>query len=249
MKRWKMVGFLILLIVFCSFLNDRALAGLSEEQIKAFRSIKSVQIIVDQAYGETGGVRLPFEDVAQRILGYAGVKAVGADSKDYDATLKIEARGKAEGGIYSYPNSKDMFNPSTFYFTGADLSGTILLEAPGTPVYKKTFKGHVPTPFSIFGGPRNPSGAPFNEAFSQSGSFKAKILEAIGDLYGINPLAIALKDEDTDLREYAASILGEIKDSHAVEPLIEVLKDIIYMLEVVQHGHSGKLRIALLLSH
>lgn len=235
MKRWKMVGFFITLSIFCAFLNDQALAGLSEEQIKAFRSIKSVRIVVDQAYGEAEGVSLPFKDVVQRVLGYAGVKVVGADSKEYDATLKIEARGKAKGIEYS----RFGIGPGTFYYTGADLSGVISLKSPGIPVHKKTFNGDVYPPYSIkFGGSSSPSGAPFYRAFSIVDSFISAILEIIGEVYGLNPLLIALKDIDTDVRANVAWVLRETKDTRAIKPLIEALEgfkgmDSKFLLEIV----------------
>ena len=41
----------------------------------------------------------------------------------------------------------------------------------------------------------------------------------------VKPLINALKDEDKDIRIFAAISLGRIKDDRAVEPLINAIKD------------------------
>jgi len=54
----------------------------------------------------------------------------------------------------------------------------------------------------------------------------AKSLGRIGDTRAIEPLTyLVLKDDDSDVRRYAANALGEIGDSRAVDPLIVALND------------------------
>ena len=215
----------------------------------AFRHTKTVKIIVNQSYGEAEGVSLPFEDIARRLCQYAGLQVVEAEAEDYDVTLKIQAKGEAEGNFYTG-------SISGYQYSGASLSGTITLKIPGIPAYKKYFEGYISPPFTIIDKYPDPSSAPFDWAFRKSGSFISKIIEMMGEVYGSNTLIAALKDEyryvrekvaealekigkpavelliaallkhnDSVVRRYAAEALGDIKDSRAVEPLIAALED------------------------
>jgi HEAT repeat protein len=51
-----------------------------------------------------------------------------------------------------------------------------------------------------------------------------KALKNIGDR-AVEPMIVALNDENKNVRIFAADVLGEIKDSRAVEPLITALRD------------------------
>ena len=55
-----------------------------------------------------------------------------------------------------------------------------------------------------------------------------KAIEALAKIGkpAVEPLILALKDEDTDVRVNAAGALGKIKDRRAIKPLIETLKDL-----------------------
>lgn len=53
----------------------------------------------------------------------------------------------------------------------------------------------------------------------------AKALGQIGDVRAVDPLIMALRDEDPDVRESAAEALGKIGDVRSVEPLITALRD------------------------
>lgn len=193
----------------------------TEEQLKAFRSAKTVIMIVNQSYKVEDGdeikdVSLPFEEVAKRILQYAGLKVAGNNAKYYDVTLRIQSKGEAKSIHYTIGTR----------YSAASLSGIILFESAGIQAYKKSFKGYISPPFIIGEDKyKNPSSAPFNEVFWISGSFVSKTLIMIGEVYGVNALIGALKDQEYDLRYRAIEALGEIKDNRAVEPLIAVRKD------------------------
>ncbi len=121
MGKIKFVIFLISLISFFIALNGYAMAQLTEEQLEAIHSAKTVKIIVDQSYGEGTGVSLPFEDIARRLFGYAGVKAVGPGANNYDLKIKIKAKGKALGEYYTDRDS----GKRHYIYTGASISGSI----------------------------------------------------------------------------------------------------------------------------
>ena len=189
---------------------------LYNERNPAFRHTKTVKIMVEQSYGEAKGVSLPFEDIARRLCQYAGLQIVETDAKNYDVTLKIKTNGRALGALYK---------PGTFQYSGASLSGTISLEIPRIPAYEKSFKGYIKPPDWITYRYTNPSSAPFKTALWESGSFVTKIVEMMGEVYGINTMVTTLRDEELHVQNTAAEALGEIRDRRAVEPLITALKD------------------------
>jgi len=227
MKKRNFGIFLVaLIIVMPLFVLPNAYATtISKEQIDAFRTAKTVRIVVNQSYGEAEGVSLPFEDTAKKFLEYAGLRVVSA-TENYDLMLKIEAEGQALGANYQYAG---------WLYTGASLSGSISLEAQGVPAYRKSFSGRVSPPTVTGFRSKSPADAPFRvvsisggvtrSTFHEHGSFVSKIAEIVGEVYSADSLISALKDENSDVRGGAAEALGDIKDPQAVEPLIAALKD------------------------
>ena len=53
----------------------------------------------------------------------------------------------------------------------------------------------------------------------------AFVLGKLGDARAVEPLIVALKDEDMNIRFTATLALGQLADTRAVEPLIAALKD------------------------
>lgn len=215
----------------------------------AFRHTRTVKIVVDQSYGKAKNVNLHLEELAQRLCRYAGLDEVGDNVKDYDVTLKIQAKGVAKGATY-------VGDFMGYFYTGASISVVILLKVSGIPAIKKTFKGEKEIPKTITSSSqKNPRDAPFGSALTNSG-FHTKILEMMEDAYGPNfiiaafleegdwrvhdflldklvkmgvpivaPLIAVLKDKRWRVRYNAVRALGKIKDSRAVEHLIAFLKD------------------------
>ena len=223
--------------------NCSTVSKLSKEQIEIFQHAKTVRITVEQSYGIAKDVSLPFEDLAQRLLEYAGVSVVGSDEKGYDATLRIQAKGAPIGAKYNLG----------YFYTGAKLKGEMLFEIQGNRPFKKTFEGKL-LPFkeaSVVSLQRSPSDAPIPYLFEKY--FPPAIFEMIGEIYGVHyfisalkdpryresaleqltkignpavePLITALKEEDIPVRIGAARALREIKDNRALEPLMVALKD------------------------
>lgn len=198
---------------------------LYNERHPTFRNTRTVKITVKQSYGKAEDVSLPFEAVAQKLAKYAGLNLVGADDKDYDVTLKIQARGNARGAYYtrSFP-----YSLAGYQYSGAFLSGMITLEIPGIRTYKKTFEAEIKPPSEIKGEFPTPSDAPFLDAYLNS-EFLVKILEMMGKFYGPTCLCAALKEEDLSgphryIQYRAKEELIKI-GKPAVEPLIVSLKN------------------------
>jgi HEAT repeats len=202
-----------------------------------------VRITVAESYGIAKGVSLPFEDLAQTLLKYAGLRVVSSDEKSYDATLRIQAKGSPIGAKYNLG----------YFYTGARFKGKILFEIQGGRSFKKKFDGEL-LPFkkeSVLYLQRSPSDAPFPYLFDKF--FRPAIFDMIGEIYGVHywisvlkdlryhenaleklikigepavePLITALEDKDISVRVGAARALGGIKYNRALEPLIVTLKD------------------------
>jgi hypothetical protein len=224
MKKFKPVILLISFSLFFVILNGYVIAQPSKKQIEAFHSAKTVQIVVEQSYGEAKDVSLPIMDVARRLLEYAGLQVVGSNVKNYDLYIKIEAEGKALSFSYT---------PGGKLYTGASLAGSISFEISGIPIYKKSFDAIKSPPYPTYSPHisgsneeyRAPSGAPFEELLYGQGTVGSKIVEMMTEIYGITCVIAGLKDEDENVRESTAEALGWIKDPRAVEPLIAALED------------------------
>lgn len=200
---------------------------LSPEHIEAFRSAKTMRLSVKQQYRtpsnkEIRDVKLPFKDVAEGVFNIVGVQAVGSDAWEYDLEVKIEATGRALGTSYS---------PGGWLYSGAYLKGTISIEIPGRYVYTKSFEGQRDPPHEIasmlFIEFRTASGAPFIDVFFDSFYM---ISDMVYEIYGIDPLILALKNSVKGIRIGAAQTLGEIKDSRAVEHLVSAMEDSDWMV-------------------
>ena len=221
MKKFKPVLFLISLSLFFAILNGYVIAQPSKKQLEAFRSAKTVQIVVEQSYGEAKDVSLPIMDAARKLLEYAGLQVVGSNVKEYDLYIKIEAEGEALSRSYT---------PGVKLYTGASLAGSILFKIPDIPIYEKSFDTYQSPPlrsppYAISGSIeeyRVHSGAPFEELLYGQGTVVSKIVEMMTEIYGITSVIAGLKDED--IQDSTAYALGEIKDPQTVEPLIAALK-------------------------
>jgi HEAT repeat protein len=187
-----------------------------QEQVKAFRSIKAVRIIVNQSYEKAKDVSLPFEDWTAKLLKNAGLKVVGTNAKRYGALIRIKAAGKPLGAVYSLER---------YEYAGASLSGTISFEIPNIPSYKESFKATIKPPDKIGSVRMGASDAPFWEAFRAQGSFLPKIFEIMGEYFGNKPLIEAIKDGSLKIKLMPAVSLENINDSREIKQLIASLKD------------------------
>jgi HEAT repeat protein len=215
------VKLIFLFLFLFNLFHSYALAQLTAEQLTAFRTAKMARIIVTQSYGEAKDVSLPFRGIARSLLiKYAGLKIIKADQRDFDITFKLQVKGIARGSSYK----KTAGSKSEYHYSGASLSGSIIVEIPGIPAYEKSFSGSKSPPSIISFSYKTPSSAPFHEALNES-DFVPKLLKLIGEIHGIHPLIAALKDEDSQIRGCTALVLGEFRDSRTIEPLITTMQD------------------------
>ena len=198
----------------------------TSEQLAAFRAAKTARIAVQQSYGFARGVSLPFEDVARRMLTYAGKGVLPPGAETADLTVEIRADGEPRASEY-----RDILGhaqPVRLY-TAASVEGSISVTSGGLPPFSRTFAGRFALGQVILGpetdGYAKPSGAPFQQSFEEPGSFLSALCEVVLEVWGPTPLMAALKDEDAALRTRAAETLGKAKAPGALEPLIGALKD------------------------
>jgi len=166
---------------------------------------QTARIMLEESYiDEKGNNKLEginvweVEYIAGRFLYYSGFDVIPKDSLSSDVTLKIKASGVA---LYAY------YSDGKAHYTGARVSGNILLETSDKSVYSKSFDGYKkPSEFVFKGSSHPPNDAPFGTAFTLPNSFSQKMAEMIGELY-VSALFTALKVQSDSL-VYSAALLA-----------------------------------------
>lgn len=226
MKHIKFWGIMLLSVTFFLYAPYcHAATGSSKETLE--ESQKTVRIVIEQSYRDKNntvveGVRLPaFETIARKLLPYANLKILPVNAENYDLTLKIQASGRGSGNEYSIGG----FGKGTFYYTGASLTGEIALELSGVPIHRTSFSGNIspPSQINIYEFSSSLTTALFTDIVWQPNSFGPAIIKLIGEIYGPRFLITAMKDNDSDVRQYAERILLYNLGKSAVESLITLL--------------------------
>lgn len=194
---------------------------LTDSQKEICQSVKTVKINVVQDYGEAVKKDLPFKSNAAKFLSkYTNLLVTKGDTLSYDAILNIDVKGTAlstKYGVTHFSSYKEV------HYSGAKFEGHFSYEINKITYYKGTFKGHHSPPPQIKGVYRTPQAAPFEKAFKNS-TLNAELVKMIGMIYGIDPIIIALEDQDEKVRKSALKTCIEINDLRAVEPLIKKLQ-------------------------
>lgn len=218
-----------LLIIFLVLItcNSIAYSQLTEEQISAFNSIKKVRILNENLFLEsfyTLSFKIVptyhFEETVKKMWSSLGIEVVNDNAENYDATIRIQTK------TISF---LDISDQSTNYCI---LSGSISLEVPGIPIYKKHFHGWASGGMVLI----NKEYEYLSEFYAVldvaaifvPGSFLSKLMEMTGEVVSINYFNSILERTDKDetiAKVNAAYASGEIKDSSTVESLIIALND------------------------
>jgi hypothetical protein len=185
---------------------------------------KIIRIVVEQSYSDKTnslleGINLPFESITRKLLEYADFKVAHPESENYNLTLKIQAKGEALGMEYSTFG----FGKGTYYYTGASLKGEISLELSGIPIHEKSFFGKISPPGRIDSSQRmstSPYSAPFRDTlWWQPNSFGQMMIKLIEEISSPKFLINAIKDEDSNVREFSNRLLLYGLGEAAVDPL------------------------------
>jgi hypothetical protein len=194
----------------------------SEKGKKRLKTVKVLQVVVEQTYPEAGSIKLPFYDISKKFLEGGGFTVVGSEAKKFDGILKIKAKGAPIGKKYG----KDQY-----YYTGAKIEGDLQFIIEDSILYSKEFSGlkNPPGMFFIWGKKeerekkmdnlKKPANAPFSDVFEKN--FHLPLGNMIYTLWGIEILSDSLKVNKTwHIRERIIEVLGRTKDTKAIEPLV-----------------------------
>jgi hypothetical protein len=143
----------------------------------------------------------------------------------YDIALSVEVKTEALSQEYS-PFG---IGKGALYYTGARVTGTLLLEAPNRPTSEGKFSGIVRPPPRISGpsGRTRPSDAPFAQAFQASDFYKV-FGRAVGKTLGPK-FAVTYWSGFMDVPDRAVAAAGALGElgAAAIDPI----------LDGVRHGH------------
>lgn len=163
----KLQRITICLVLFLFGVSSKVSGEISQAQLEILRSAKRVRIVIKESYSKAESVNLPFKEMTKSILSSMGLQIVGENSQIYDVTWSVNVKGQALGTTYALGDP--MFPSSTdFHYTGAELSGAIVLNAPGIQKVERDFQSKVPIAQDILDKRLSPSDAPFFEAFKNN---------------------------------------------------------------------------------
>jgi hypothetical protein len=173
-------------------------------------TVDTLCLEVEQSYpGIEAKSPEPIAEAAQGILAGLGIQ-ITDERTSCDATLTLALTGEARAGEYI---------GSGECHSGAQVTGEMILAAPGRVPLTVSVRGFYPPPFRIVGCP-GPIDAPFDHAWMEA------LLVGLAHLWGPQVLFHALEDETFWVREIATEALGEIGPEEGVVPaLIHALED------------------------
>lgn len=189
-------------------------------------AIKKIKIIITQT-NEPADAVVPYHEILTYLFALAGVQVVPEDVRDYDAILRIVAKGKALGRNYKVGG---------FLWTGAKVSGTITLELKKEKIEDKFDINYAPWDISPFELPesygdfykeiyKTPSGSIASYAFGADKGLGQKLGYLCYRLFGLKPLLTALQDSNPFIINCASLGLIEARDKEAVAPLSELVRN------------------------
>ena len=194
----------------------------SDEGKDRLETVRVIRVVVEQAYGEAGGVKLPFYDISKKFLEGGGFTVVGSEAKKFDGMLNIKAKGTPIGKKYG----KDQY-----LYTGAEIKGDLQFLIDDSVLYSKGFECRQDPPwmFHIWGKKeerekkinnlKKPANAPFSNVFEKN--VHLHLGDMIYTLWGIEVLAASLNAKKTwHIRERIIEVLGRTKDPKAIKPLV-----------------------------
>jgi HEAT repeat protein len=200
-----------------NFLGIWATGYAATPTLQRVKDIKTIQVLVQQTFGEAGPISLPFYRDAKRNLEDRGFRVVDAKATKFDAQLIITAEGMATTGTYS----------GGLQYSGAQVSGNLVLSRNGTSLWTGNFEGDIPPAQVILKKYRRPSDAPFEKAFDETG-FDLLIYSMayfLGDDPSLKEVTDALSDRRTVIRSKALEILGVLKVPQTLPVVLDRLKD------------------------
>lgn len=191
-----------------------ATGRLPSEQAEAFRHVKTIRLEVREHYEEAEKQSIPFvRELPRLLLEGAGFTLVGADAKQFDATLTVDLKGTA---------SETTEPPNGRRTVTANLAGTITLMA-GAASYQRRLSTNSPGRVVADGKVNLTSSYRWS---LQETNFLDASLKMLSGALGISPprpLAAALACEDFNFQSKIVERLARC-GANAVGPLLALLK-------------------------
>lgn len=178
-------------------------AGARLEALKSGRSpefadVRTMAVTVRQEFvDDFKNVTLDFQGPLSAFYPYFGIEAAPAGTIA-DAAVAVRAEAEALSASYSPTGLGD----GTTYYTGARVSGSMVLAAGDRRRLEETFEGEVPPPPSTVPGRPEPRDAPFDEALTND--FPRRAAALLARAFGYAPLAGALGSGTDGVRQAAA---------------------------------------------
>ncbi len=193
---------------------------LSQTELAELRDAKTVQVIIEPVTGNTKKVKFPIRETIKKMLIPAGLKYTAANGA---MVFKIKLTARALSRNYS----RFGFGGGRKGYTGASISGNIIVLKGMKQFFKYNFSGSVGTSYSILSGSyKYPSSAPFSKAFLKS-TFQNKVMDIIINIQEKQiPLLIRyFKSSNFRIRKAAIEKMSLTKDTAVLSFIYLALKD------------------------
>lgn len=181
-------------------------------------TVTSVCLSVEQTLvGSEKSLSLLVSDTIERLLTSLGLQVVPSGAS-CDANLIIHLNLEALGHDYRFGENET--EEIRYCYAGAEISGEMVLSAPGINTLTVTIDRKYPLPGEIENCPANPQDAPFSTIWRET------ILDGLVGIWGHPILLKALEDQEPTLRQSAASVCGKgAQQKEAIPALILALHD------------------------
>jgi HEAT repeat protein len=198
---------------------------LTKEQIEAFRSAKTVRIVVEQSYQDNKDrdlehVRLPIDYVAGKFLRFIGLQVLSPDARNDDLEIKIITKGTTNV-FYGKISPPVALLTSEISFKMANVPIYAATIYSYSSVYRKDLREKTS---DLIKARRNPFSVD-ELAHELVDIFEGDIIELMAEIFGISSVIARLSDKNVAVRKYAAASLRHIRDQRVIELLIACTKD------------------------
>ncbi len=174
----------------------------------------------ERSYQPIENFELPMLDIVEDMVFATGRDVVDVDeSTDRQTTIEVDVEGRALSRNYFEADGEHLY-------TGAQISGEVLLITETGVYYHRRFSSLIPMPFSLavvnlgYDQPRN---APFDKALERANGFARAVAEVMVAAWGVETVIPVVFDAGVSARADVANLLGDIGDTVAVPDLIDVL--------------------------
>ncbi len=211
-----------------------------------FKNVQTVAIIVHLTFTEeVKDVVIGFEPVLEEFFPYFGVrKSEPGSQADAAITVVSEAQPLSE----NYAPVGIPFG-GTAYYTGAAVSGNVVVNAAGKKRLEEDFTGEVPCPSTTSGSQPNPSDAPFEEAMEDG--FPRQAALVLARAFGFRPMIDALSSGSDRVAKASVAALergGDAAQTLLAEALSRSNPKVQLLAAEALRGHRNPGAVGLLIS-